>query len=371
MKNYKLPIQIGYFLCFFWVQHTIFAQQTKSIFFQKQEWISTDTTVSIEPVSQELSLQKGVVFMKNVVLKEGEIEVEIKATTLRSFAALVFHLDEKELHYEDVYIRTHKANQDDALQYCPVFYNLANWQLYAEYQANVPLKKEGWNKLKIVFDLEKAQIFLNENEKPVLEIPKLRQDKVQANKIGIRVLNGAVFRNFAYKPLSKPIVLVTVPKYAKMKEGIIKKWEISTLKSGFPTEKPNIEQEKWTAAETDAEGILDISKYVKKTVADNFEENPLEYVWLKTVIVSKVATTKRLDFEFTNRVLIICNQQKIFEGGNAFRQKGSLFRGDFDKKLVTNTLFIPLVAGENIIYWAVGSKSNGWAVMAALGEGSN
>jgi hypothetical protein len=42
------------------------------------------------------------------------------------------------------------------------------------------------------------------------------------------------------------------------------------------------------------------------------------------------------------------NNQKIFAGNNSFLLKGAFYRGDIDKEMKANTVFLPVKKGKNI-----------------------
>jgi hypothetical protein len=362
VKKITSSVLITFVLC--QVFYKVDAQNLQTIQFQGMEWFTSDPEAIVDDSQKQLTLASGIAFLTDLEIIEGAIEVEIAATGDRSFPGIIFHLHD-DLHYEEVFIRSHKSGQPDALQYNPVFSQFANWQLYPEFQAAVSLKNEGWNILKVVFDRKQVDVYINDSNEPAIEIPQLRQDYPNSSKIGIRAHNGATFRNFRFTPLEDVISLEETFEYREPDAAIVMNWQVSPLFEGWP-EEFNPKDLKWKSISADFEGLLDISKHVKKSVSDKFDRNPFEYVWLKLIIESDKETTKRLQFEFSDRILIVQNGKRVFEGGNSFRQKGPFFRGDFDKNLRTNTLFLPVLPGENIINVAVGAKANGWAVMARI-----
>ena len=82
-----------------------------------------------------LLLQRNRATVKNLPFKNGTIEVDVYANTARSFAGITFRKQNNNM--EEVYMRMHKSNQVDAIQYTPIFNNESNWQLYKEFQAKV------------------------------------------------------------------------------------------------------------------------------------------------------------------------------------------------------------------------------------------
>jgi hypothetical protein len=117
--------------------------------------------------NRETLVLNGKVILKNINFSNGTIEVDMYANEFRSFAGIIFRKQEKTM--EEVYMRLHKTNQADALQYAPIYNDESNLQLYREYQANVIFKNKGWNTLRIEVNNNNADVYVN-NEKHLLSI---------------------------------------------------------------------------------------------------------------------------------------------------------------------------------------------------------
>lgn len=323
-----------------------------------QNWISKDPEFSYNSNTGEITMKQGVAFLKGVEMQSGEIEVLIKSTDTRSFAGLIFHLDTINFHYEEVYVRNHKNKQPDAMQYSPVFHGFSNWQLFQEYQANQRLDSLDFNHLKIIFNQHSAQIFLNGKPSPIFTIDNLMGEKTGL-AIGLQAINGAIFKDFKYKDYAAHIPVAS--QSASLNQKWIKDYEVSSLIDGFPEELPT-QGLSWRKINTGDDGILLISKHVKKSVGDKFEANPVESVIARFGLSSADSKQIQLAFEYTNQAAVFVNGTKIWEGMNFFRQKGSLYRGEFDRFKESNKLYIPIKEGENLIEILVGAKANGWAL---------
>ena len=93
--------------------------------------------------NRETLLLNGKAIVKNQQLANGTIEVDVYAKSARSFAGIIFR---KQKHtMEEVYMRLHKSNQVDAIQYSPTFNEELTWQLYREHQAIMHLDLKGYN----------------------------------------------------------------------------------------------------------------------------------------------------------------------------------------------------------------------------------
>jgi hypothetical protein len=148
--------------------------QTKEFVWREAQWITNDMNAKVVSDSI-LTMKKGICWLKDVDIENGIVEVDTKATRDRSFSGIIFHLDEENMHYNEVYYRNHKSGFPDALQYTPVFYEFNNWQLYPEHQKAIQLKKSGWNHLKIEVINGTMKVYVNDNKEPSMEVLQLKQ----------------------------------------------------------------------------------------------------------------------------------------------------------------------------------------------------
>ena len=171
--------------------------------------------------NRETLVLNGKVILKNINFSNGTIEVDVYTNESRSFAGIIFRKQEKTM--EEVYMRFHKTNQADALQYSPIYNDESNWQLYREYQANVTFKNKGWNTLRIEVDNGNATVFVN-NEK-VLTIDHLRTTHA-TGEIGLFSLFTNRFSNF--RVTNKEVVSASkTDEQINIDPTIISRWDIT------------------------------------------------------------------------------------------------------------------------------------------------
>ncbi|AXT58162.1 DUF1080 domain-containing protein [Aquimarina sp. AD1] len=309
---------------------------------------------------ETLVLKKGRITVKNQKFTNGTIEVDVYANTIRSFAGITFR--KKDNTMEEVYMRLHKTNQADAIQYTPIFNNESNWQLYREHQANVLFKNKGWNTLRIEVNNDQAKVFVNNEE--VMSISNLRTDNI-SGEIGLFALFTNRFSNFRITPKESS----EVPEKTEETPtdlNIIKKWKITEAKL-FDRKNLNFKnflKEEYITVTTEKSGLLPISKYIKKASSGNFEQNTEDYTIAFTNIYSEKEETKLFSFDYSDTILVYLNGKIIFEGKNGFRTKGIQYMGHLD--INTNTLYMPLKKGNNTIHCVVIDKANGWGLMAKM-----
>lgn len=322
--------------------------------------VSEETTFEKFDNRETLVLNGGRVMVKNQKFTNGTIEVEVYANTIRSFAGITFRKQNNNM--EEVYMRMHKSNQVDAVQYTPIFNNESNWQLFREKQARVSFKKKGWNSLRIEVNNQIAEVFVNDTK--VMTIDKLRTEH-NTGEIGLFALFSNRFSNFRFTPkdavksAKKDSVVVVDP-------SIITKWEITKSK---PYKAGEIQfedflKEEYITVETEPTGLLPISKHVKKSSSGNFEQNEEEYIVASTTVHSDNDETKLFSFDYSDRIIVYLNGKAFFKGNNAFRAKGIQYMGHIN--INSNKLYLPLKKGTNKIHCVVMDKANGWGLIAKL-----
>lgn len=354
----KISCSLILFLCF----QVSFSQSSET----KIEMVASNWNVTKEATFEKfdnretLVLKSGRITVKNQKFTNGSIEVDVYANAIRSFAGITFR--KKGNTMEEVYMRLHKTNQADAVQYTPIFNNESNWQLYREHQAKVSFKNKGWNALRIEVNNDNAEVFVN-NEK-VMSITDLRSNNT-SGEIGLFALFSSRFSNFRYTPKQTKAQSKTIDD-TPIDPNIISQWEITKAKTYKEQELHfnDFLKEEYTTVKTEKSGLLPISKYIKKTSSGNFEQNIEDYMIAFTTVYSENSGTKLFSFDYSDKIIVYLNGEVLFKGNNAFRTKGVQYMGHID--INTNKLFIPLKKGKNTIHCVVIDKANGWGLIAKL-----
>src|SRR5687767_3476973 len=100
-----------------------------------------------------LAIKNGFAYRRDVRFENGTIDVDVMSTEMRSFVYVMFRM-QSDSAFEDFYMRPHKSNAPDALQYAPVYQGSSAWQLYhgalGGGTAPVSIPDGVWNRLRIV-----------------------------------------------------------------------------------------------------------------------------------------------------------------------------------------------------------------------------
>jgi hypothetical protein len=309
---------------------------------------------------RETLLLNGKVTLKEHQFSNGIIEVDVYANEARSFAGIIFRKQEGTM--EEAYMRLHKSKQPDAVQYSAIYNHETNWQLYREHQANVMFKTIGWNTLRVEVNGTIAEIYVNDEK--VLTINDLKTG-FTVGQVGLSALFNNRFSNFRITNLDD----VASPNQLTKDSGssdIISKWNVT---QAFPYFEGTLNSKDFSKLDskpinTEASGLLPISKYIERTSVGNFEANKEEYAVVSTTIVTGTDEVRQFFFDYSDKIFVYLNGKLVFSGNNAFRSKGVQYQGHVD--INANSLYLDLKKGNNTLHCVVIDKANGWGIIGGL-----
>ena len=312
-----------------------------------------------------IKLDRGIVWTKGIDFADGIIEADLSVYPEKSLAGICFRGDE-EGNAETIYLRVPLSGRDDAIQYVPAFNNEANWQLYPEHRANYVFPQTGWVHMKIVVRANTAQLFMDTVAKPVLTITNLRTHN-RSGKIGFTCLGDETFANLTLTamPPSAPVAVAV-----RREDGLITQYHISQSytidKQTKEVAYPSSMHFKWKTVATDEDGLLDISKYYSKENSETYQSRSNDIVWLKQELVADEPVTRRMNFDFSNRVWIFLNGQILYHGDHSFFLKGPFFQGTIEKKFISDALYLPLKKGKNELLIGISAVADGWGIISKI-----
>lgn len=307
----------------------------------------------------------GRALLKDVELQNGVIEVDIACEGSRAFAGLLFRVQSNE-NLENFYVRPHKSNLPDALQYQPVINGSSTWQIYSDegFTAAAPIPHKSWFHVKMEISGTQARVYLHNQDKPSLVITDLKRG-TSKGAIGVSgPPNGlAHFSNFRYR-LDDDLDFEAPPIF-ESPHGMITDWHMSqSFKLGevdleqYPDEKLRAKIE-WKPVKTDMSGHVNVSRYVKRV------GNEPDVVFAKTTMISDKDALKKLVIGYSDVVTVYLNGEILFTGLSEFRRRDPTFIGVMG---LNDVVYLPLKKGENELLLAVAESFGGWGFMARDGD---
>ncbi len=325
--------------------------------------------VSVRTVNgaEVLTVTRTTAMLEGVDFSEGVIEFDLALDDKRGFAGLLWHANGPDAEY--FYLRQHKSGLPDAGQYTPIRNDLTSWQLYSDRNAIAPFAftHEGWNRFKMVVAGDKADIYLNGSQRPVLHIPDLAADQ-RSGAIGFRAAgpNGEIrIANLNVRPLAEGDQIVGRSAADRSApEGTVTRWSVSHRfaeadvagELELPDELGSLQQ--LGTVEVEPFGIADISRLAGP-------DDGADTVLVSSKITADKAKRVRLQFGYSDRVRLFLNGELIFDGSAGFRARDFFFLGTigFEDAVTLN-----LRQGENRLTAAVSETFGGWGFAGAIAD---
>jgi len=313
------------------------------------------------------------VILKDFNFTNGTIEFDTQPVdgSRPSFMSVYFR-QQSPSESEIVYLRTRpdeSQQRNDAIQYAPILHGINMWDIYGQFQASAPIHNDDWNHFKLVISGLQMKVYLNNMEKPVLEIPRLEGE----SHTGTIAFDGpAYFANLTVKPNeTEGLSHEEGADLTNHDINYIRRWDVSAsqfLESGreliikdLPTDTT-----KWKPILAERRGLVNLSRVFGGL--DNRGggvQNKNRYVWLKTTIHSSKEQIARIQLGFSDEVYVFINRGLLYVDKNQYPQP---IRKYPDGRLdIANSAFdIPLKAGDNELIIGVSNYFYGWGIVARM-----
>ena len=326
-----------------------------------------------------LMLDGGAAGLNDFEMRDGVIDVDVATPALRGFFGFIFRLSKDGLNSEEVYLRQHKTNQPDAIQYTPVLGGGRNWQLYNGngFTAPVDIPHDAWFHLRLEVTGAQAKLFVSDMTRPALLMNDLKSGR-ERGELALFVLQGKTcFANFEFKSTPDAAWKRDLP---AMPPHTLTKWSLSptydALKRNLerPLTAAEMKSIQWQDVEAEAPGFVAISRYreapqLRVSFANDFskrlEPQPgMKLVYAKTVIDSDRDQVKRLDLGYSDDVSVFLNGQILYRGRSAQNFRDPAFLGIINPE--NDAVYLPLKKGRNELVFAVSELGGGWGFLCRL-----
>jgi hypothetical protein len=328
-----------------------------------------------------LFLDGGGATLKDFVLRDGVIDVDVLTPAKRGFFGIQFRIVEDSGNAEWIYLRQRKSGLPDALQYTPVLNTGLNWQIYngPGFTGAVDIPKDTWFHLRLEIAGAQAKLYVKDMQKPALVINDLKSG-VQKGQIALAVLMGATYwSNFEVRTAPEVPWERHLP---PMPTGTLTKWRISPAYDALArdVELPLSNSESaaiaWQEVEAESPGFVVLYRYRKAphlnvTFANDFskrlEPQPgTKLLYARTNIESDRDQVKKLYIGYSDEVSVFLNGKILFRGRSAqnFRDPG--FLGIVNPE--NDAVYLTLKKGSNQLLLAVSELGGGWGFICRLAD---
>ena len=295
-----------------------------------------------------------------IELTDGVIEIDLAVSGERAFHGMVWRVLDRR-NYESFYVRPHQMGNPDACQYNPVYNDVASWQLYHDdgYWAPIRFPIGAWFTIRAVFAGDRLEVYVVDLETPALE-SRLLMPAVRGG-VGILIGGPGLFvSRFAVDDVALALRGSGPPAVAAA-IGVVPSWRVSDAfaefdAGGAPTAlgEDVFDGRTWTRLESEATGLVNLARV-------NGVSEGANTVWARTTVRSDRARTVAMPFGFSDRAVVYLNGRALFRGDDSYRSRDYRFLGSIGWY---DTVFLPLVAGDNDLAIAVSEDFGGWGIQA-------
>ena len=328
-----------------------------------------------------LFLDGGVATVKELLLRDGVIDVDVATPAKRGFFGIQFRIQDAGANAEWVYLRQHKSGLPDAMQYTPVLNTGLNWQIFSGpgFTGAAEIPRETWFHLRLVVTGAQAKLYVKDMEQPALVMNDLKSG-MQQGQVALAVLTGATyFSNFEVRE-TPAAAWERHP--APMQPGVLTKWSLSPAYDALarnlekpltPAERSAIE---WRDAEVEPPGFVVLYRYFEAphprvTFQSDFStrlqpQPGTRVVYARAVIESDRDRVGKLHLGYSDEVSVFLNDEILYRGRSAqsFRDPG--FLGIMDSE--NDAVYLPLKKGPNELLLAVSELGGGWGFICRLAD---
>ena len=300
--------------------------------------------------------------------QDGAIELEVQLTGHRAFVYVRFR-DAGDGNWEEIYLRAHKSDLPDALQYTPVISFSSQWQIFhgPGGTAPIPLDVERWTRLRLEFSGSALAVFWGAAAEPALVVPRLahapRPGRVSLRSFiprGAEAPFAARMRNVRVEPgapLSSAarVALDRAEAEAGPNGPFFDDWTVGprfTAETKTSNTLPKVEE--WSPIGTEPDG-----KVLFHRLGNG---DGIDAIVARHVVEAAEAEMRALDLGFSDAVTVFLNGRPVASLDQSYRFDAPRVQGVMGWHQAR--IYVPLEAGRNELHFLVTDSFGGWGLMA-------
>ncbi len=317
-------------------------------------------------------INRGEVTYDAELFKDGIIEFDMFTGGERAFVYVYFR-EQSEQESEVVYLRTHKSNSPDTVQYTPVFQGRSAWQLYHGQNGTgaAYLPAEIWVTVKLQIQGGLLSVWVGNSDQPALDNIPL----TGPTKGGSVTLRGNIprvskatystyFRNIKITPEKYDEFAKKATQRDSSKEaGILSKLSVSPAFEANKNPITNLPQQisdtEWQTVAASKTGMHEFLR--SRQIPDGVRTWA---VAADTILISPTAKTCAISLGFSDTLTLQLNGLTLAFADASYRYSENRQEGLLhDEQL---TVFLPLRVGKNRLRAIVADSFGGWGFKATL-----
>ena len=309
--------------------------------------------------------QAGTIALKDRSFLNGTIEYDIFLKEEQAFPGVYFRANDP--NAEHFYIRPHLSGKPDANQVVALTNGVSAWQLNfgPKYSFPYDYKYDAWTHVKIVVNGNRAQVFLDHAEQPHLSWNLFHEAKAGQVYLTGGNANAMHIANIIVSEGEFDLINFTPKKRESIAE-LIPAWELSDkfeeeLLTSYNALEAVIENRTWGNKIMVEEGTAaNISRQVVLR-----DDTPGNTVFARITIHADEDIRKLFEFGYSDRVVVLLNNQPIYKGNNKYRSRDYRYLGTIG---LFDAIYLDLKKGKNTLLLAVSEDFGGWLVTGKLDD---
>ncbi|KAA1245580.1 family 16 glycoside hydrolase [Aquimarina sp. RZ0] len=305
-------------------------------------------------------IKQGLAFLKDTKFLNGTIEFDVYLTEQQGFPGIRFRATDRN-NMESFYIRSHLSGKPDGNQVAPVINGSTPWQLYfgPKYSFIYNYNYDRWTHIKIVVNGQRAQVYLDNARTAHLSWKLIHEPKEGEIAIG----GGGSAMYYANFKINKneDQIIDFKPTERTAIEGLISEWEISDKFEEKRLEDLSIvnaliQSRKW------GEKKIEVEEGTAANIARQVilrDVTPGNTVFAKITVDSDKDQIKLFEFGYSDRVVVILNNEAIYRGTNKWRSRDYRYLGTIG---LFDAVYLNFKKGKNTLLLAVSEDFGGWLV---------
>jgi Concanavalin A-like lectin/glucanases superfamily len=294
----------------------------------------------------------------------GTIEFDVSPMDKGHFIGLLFRRATATNH-ENIYLRVHRSGLYNALQYAARINGSSTWQLYPEFNTTIDLPRNQWTHVRVEVQGTQLEVYLNNNGKPILVVPRLRAIHAKGSVAFWGRVNddpatwAAAISNVSIRPSNPAETAKSAP--APPPAGTLTSWEVA---GPVQSEKLHItivpQLKDWRRIPVEESGLVNLNRAL----------GPVRGRWTgfaRTSVKASAAQTVLLELGYSDDVVVFLNGEPIYAGVNGFASRHPEYMGFVNPGF--ETVALKLRPGDNEIVLAVTDDQRfGWGFVTRVKE---
>lgn len=341
------------------------------ILLNEDNWQFTQEGVNVVEKDKQPAFHftRGKATYKGVKFQDGIIEFDMYSAAGRSFVYVYFR-ENSDQGSEVVYLRTHKSNAPDTIQYAPVYQGRSAWQLYHGKKGTATgyLPANTWQHVKLHISGNELTVWIGDDPNPVMDKVRL----ARPSTIGTITFRGnippvcqAKYSAYIRNIQITPALIESLGSQAEQPadDTMLRTFLVSpafeSKKTPFFKLPDPIANQSWQPVSANTDGLVELLRWRKIPAGVRSWAAAAD-----VMLTSPTSQTCTIKLGFSDAITLKLNGHPIVHADASYRYSENRQEGLLHGEQLT--VFLPLQAGENKLRMIIADSFGGWGLKANL-----